>query len=65
MVQTWGKRAGDDATCQKCGATYSVIHRRIPQKDKDQFNCVVCGHLMDSWNDTQYPEYTLIAPSAE
>jgi hypothetical protein len=36
--------------------------QRVPARDKDYFDCQVCGKRMREWNDTEYPEFTLIEP---
>jgi hypothetical protein len=36
--------------------------RRLPAPDEDQAECEVCGAIMDSWNSTEVPSYTLIKP---
>jgi len=35
---------------------------RFPTRDEDQAECEVCGAIMDSWNSTEVPTYTLIKP---
>ena len=59
MVKTWSSGEGEDATCEKCGSVYSVTIHRFPVRDKDSFNCTVCGHLMREWNDTACPSFKL------
>lgn len=59
MVKTWSSESSSDETCSKCGSIYSVEIKRFPIKDKDSFNCFVCGHLMNSWNSTSCPMYEL------
>lgn len=59
MVQTLSSGEGNDATCQNCSSVYSVTIYRLPSRDSDSFYCMVCGHLMHTWNDTRIPEFTL------
>lgn len=51
MIQTWSSEKVDDIKCEKCDSIYSVKIYRLPLKDSDSFNCIVCGHLMRKWND--------------
>ena len=59
MVQTWQSEERGEVTCPKCGAVYEKKVHRIPMKDVDSFNCVTCGELIDRWNSTHVPNYTL------
>lgn len=45
--------------CDSCGSTYEVTYGHSPIRDSDRAICEVCGHEMDSWNSTTWPEYTL------
>ena len=36
--------------------------RTLPAHDEDFAECEVCGAIMDSWNSTEIPTYTLIKP---
>jgi hypothetical protein len=60
MVKTWNTANAGSETCDKCGAVYSVTVTRFPMRDKDSFNCNVCGNLMDQWNSTESKSYSLI-----
>lgn len=51
---------GPDLTCRKCGSLYSSKVRKLPVRDKDDVSCQVCGEILDSWNSTHVPEYTLV-----
>lgn len=53
MVQTWKEAVGDDVKCPKCGAVYAVRIRRLPARDRDEFDCSVCGHRLRSANSTE------------
>ena len=59
MPKTWASESADDEICEKCGTVYAVTIRRFPVRDSDSFNCGVCDHLMNTWNSTAYPTYTL------
>jgi len=59
MVKTWASGQGGDVTCAKCGSVYAVTIRRFPHRDKDSYNCDVCGYLLDEWNSTSVPFYEL------
>ncbi|MET4663474.1 hypothetical protein ABIC17_000366 [Sphingomonas sp. PvP056] len=65
MVKTWSSEERADETCEKCTAGYRVTVTRYPMRDKDSFNCTVCGHLMDEWNSTESKAYTLIKRTSE
>ena len=41
---------------------YQRTVRKLPTSDEDQAECEVCGAIMDSWNSTEVPSYTLIKP---
>lgn len=59
MVKTWNSGSGGEETCKTCNSVYEVTIRRYPQRDHDSFNCVVCGKLLRSWNDTASPSFRL------
>jgi DNA-directed RNA polymerase subunit RPC12/RpoP len=59
MVKVWDSENSSDEKCGNCGSIYSVTLQRFPTKEKDQFNCTVCGHLMKSWNSTTSRDYEL------
>lgn len=63
MVKTWSSGQGDDAVCDNCGSVYAVTIHRFPHRDNDSYNCVVCGHLIASWNSTACPSFKLIKRS--
>jgi transcription elongation factor Elf1 len=65
MVRTWGTEKGADFTCPHCGSIYETTLHRIPQRDKDNAICNVCGREMDSWNSTEYPVYQLKSPAPD
>ena len=58
-MQTWQSEPGTDEICSECGSVYAVVVSRFPARDKDKFDCVVCGHTIRSWNDTYSWSYTL------
>jgi hypothetical protein len=59
MTKTWTSHDGGEKVCENCGSVYTVTYRNNPCKDSDYFNCEVCGHRVDQWNSTTYPEYCL------
>lgn len=59
MVKTWASSRVEDDVCDKCGSVYEVTMHRFPHRDKDSFNCSVCGNLMREWNDTHCPMFEL------
>lgn len=46
-------------TCE-CGAVYEVGSMKLPVRDKDSYNCDVCGKELDRWNASNIPTFTLI-----
>lgn len=59
MVKTWSSGDAPDVKCATCGSIYAVRIHRVPMKDSDSFDCQVCGELVQKWNDTRIPEFTL------
>lgn len=59
MPQTWQREPGDDVSCPRCRAVYSVVVQRLPTRDQDKFNCEDCGHEVARWNSTISPVFTL------
>jgi transposase-like protein len=37
-------------TCSNCGSVYNVRKVKIIMRDKDVYNCDVCGQELMSWN---------------
>lgn len=62
MPKTWSSEDVSTETCGNCGAVYQVKLRRVPMREKDYFDCQMCGTRMNEWNDTEYPVFTLIEP---
>ena len=62
MVQTWKSGDAGEFECSNCGSMYQRTVRKLPTSDEDQAECEVCGAIMDSWNSTEVPTYTLIKP---
>ncbi|ADP70501.1 hypothetical protein Rvan_1233 [Rhodomicrobium vannielii ATCC 17100] len=60
MVKVWGSSNKGTTACEECGSLYSVVEHRLPVRDKDSANCIVCGHELASWNSTTFPVFTLI-----
>lgn len=48
----------NEVTCPNCQAIYAVEWHRSPMRDSDDFSCD-CGQLLDKWNSTTYPTFTL------
>ena len=46
--------------CPHCGALYSVTLSRLPKRDSNIAQCVVCGQTMDERDSTTVPVYKLI-----
>ncbi len=59
MVQTWNSEPAPDESCAQCGSIYTVTVSRFPARDRDKFDCLVCGHTIRSWNDTYSWSYKL------
>jgi hypothetical protein len=36
-------------TCE-CGAIYERAEKSVVSRDKDSFNCHICGHKLESWS---------------
>lgn len=39
--------------CGKCGSVYKVRAIKIPVRDKDSLDCVVCGEELKRWNEAK------------
>ena len=59
MTKTWSIEQAGETICRACGSVYNVTIHRFPTRDKDSFNCSVCGTLMQEWNDTACPSFEL------
>ncbi|MBD2566705.1 hypothetical protein [Anabaena lutea] len=59
-MKTWTNKDAGKETCPKCNSVYEVKITRFPLRDKDSFNCQVCGYEIESWNDTEVPSFTLV-----
>jgi transcription elongation factor Elf1 len=46
--------------CPHCGALYSVTLSRLPKRDSNIAQCVVCRQTMDERESTAVPVYKLI-----
>jgi len=46
-------------TCE-CGAVYEVGSFKLMARDKDHFDCNVCGVRLDEWSSSRVPTYKLI-----
>ena len=62
MVETWKSGDAGEFECPNCGSLYRRTVRTLPARDEDFAECEVCGAIMDSWNSTEVPTYTLIKP---
>jgi predicted Zn finger-like uncharacterized protein len=47
--------------CPHCGALYSVTLSRLPKRDSNIAQCVVCGQTMDERDSTAVSVYLLRA----
>jgi hypothetical protein len=43
-----------------CGAIYEWWEQKIPMRDKDTFECEVCGERLASWNSSRIQRFDLI-----
>jgi hypothetical protein len=59
MTKTWSSSAGNDAICKECGSIYEVAVTRMPIKDRDSFECEICGSTMRTWSSTYVPSFEL------
>ena len=60
MPETWATDDAGTETCSNCGAVYAVKLHRAPTRDSDYFDCQICKQRLRTWNDTEYPSFTLI-----
>ena len=51
---------GGTCFCPHCGALYSVTLSRLPKRDINIAQCVVCGQTMDERASTTVSVYKLI-----
>lgn len=49
----------EQVTCE-CGAVYERGNLKLPLRDKDSYDCVVCGKELDRWNGSNIPTFKLI-----
>jgi hypothetical protein len=59
MAKTWSTEQAGEVTCRLCGSVYGVTTHHFPTRDKDSFSCLVCGTLLQEWNDTACPSFEL------
>lgn len=52
--------SGSEVKC-KCGAVYERGEIKLPVRDKDSYECSVCGETLDRWNASRIPTYKLIS----
>jgi hypothetical protein len=45
--------------CQ-CGAVYEREEHKLTVRDRDSFNCNLCGHEIESWSSSRFPTFRLI-----
>jgi hypothetical protein len=57
----WTSRTSEvkETACPQFQSRYKVRVTRLPTRDRDDFNCVICGYELDSWNSTSVPSYRL------
>ena len=53
-------KASEVIECTGCGQRYTRTIRKFPCKDSDGFNCVKCGKLIENWNSTTVPSFSII-----
>ena len=46
--------------CKKCGAVYERTETKLAFRDKDNYNCDICGQELESWNGSRIPMFKLI-----
>lgn len=51
--------ATETVTCD-CGAVYERGEAKLPVRDKDSYPCGVCGAILEEWNGSRIPTFTLI-----
>ena len=49
----------DEVTC-KCGAVYLEKGTKLPVRDKDSFDCNLCGEELNRWNGGVTYSYKLL-----
>lgn len=49
--------------CENCSALYLRTETKTTERDKDRFDCRVCGHEIESWNGSRIPSFRLIEAS--
>lgn len=65
VVATWKSEDRGEVACEKCGARYRKTVMRFPMRDKDHFDCNICGDRMDQWNSTECPAYEFLGRKIE
>lgn len=49
----------ETVTCT-CGAVYEKGSYKLPVRDQDYFDCLLCGTRLDEWSSSRIPTYKLI-----
>lgn len=51
----------DRIKCSGCGATYERTYTRVSMRDKDRYECGLCGAVLESWDGSSIPSFRLVA----
>jgi predicted Zn finger-like uncharacterized protein len=60
MPLTGSVPKGKSFFCPNCGALYAVTHSQRPKSEINTAKCVVCLQIMNNWDSTNVPTYSLI-----
>ena len=55
-----GPLVSKERKCPQCGSLYDVRTVGLAARNANSFNCLVCDHKLDKWNDTKFPSYSLL-----
>jgi hypothetical protein len=47
-------------TCNNCDSVYELSFTRIPMRDQDSLDCVICGKRLYRWSEAKIWEAKLI-----
>lgn len=51
--------ATETITCE-CGAVYEKGSVKLPARDRDYYDCRICGSRLDEWSSSRIPTFKLI-----